>query len=85
MIEIIPLYKVKYLARDEDPEFIAQKLVESPMNWGIVHYLAAPSGYGKISSILPAFLKSTEMENECSHYLHLHLLTMILTIINIQE
>ena len=60
-----------YWARDEDLEFIAKKLVESPTNRGTVHYLAAPSGYGKTSSILPAFLKSTEMEKKCSHYLYL--------------
>lgn len=34
-----------------------------------VRYLSAPGGYGKTSSVLPAFIESTSMEGGGTHYL----------------
>ena len=68
----LPLYRLPYWTDDEDVEFLANQLErrESIVRHA-VKYLSAPSGSGKTSCILPAFLKSTHNEDGFTHYLYL--------------
>lgn len=67
------LYQIPYFTYEEDLEALARKLMEgNPRCWAGVQYLAAPSASGKTACILPAFLRSTEMEElSFTHYIYL--------------
>ena len=65
------LYQLPYWTDDEDVEFLANQLERPTISRAKVKYLSAPSGSGKTSCILPAFLKSTRNEDGFTHYLYL--------------
>ena len=67
----LPLYQLPYWTDDEDVEFFADQLRRPPKSRASVKYLSAPSGSGKTSCILPAFLKSTHKKGGFTHYLYL--------------
>ena len=67
----LPLYQLPYWTNDEDMEFFADQLQRPPISRASVKYLSAPSGSGKTSCILPAFLKSTHNKGGFTHYLYL--------------
>ncbi len=63
----LPLYTLEYYARDDDLRRFADEIMKPPImirTW--VKYIAAPSGSGKTTCILPAFLKTT-----LSHYFYI--------------
>ena len=69
------LYTLPHWIKRKDLDFVVDKLLRKPLyRKGVrklVRYLSVPSGYGKTSLILPAFLRSTELEDGFTHYIYI--------------
>ena len=70
------LYKLPYWIKLNDLDFVVDKLEKTPLDSfqgarDLVRYVSVPSGYGKTSLILPAFLRSAEREDGFTHYIYI--------------
>ena len=69
--KVLELYKLPYYVINEDLDTMVTNLLEPQSNRTVIKYLAAPSGYGKTSSVLQAFLRSTDGDEGFTHYFYL--------------